>query len=183
MSMLNDIEWTRERNEENCISTSEQVKTYAKILAGSLDVPRPWRQKRSGMDIAITNLRENGIPSLHRWSNDSSHQLFLSASALSRKGKETTHFNAGAPNTELLFRIVHSVNQLSIYGAVSNGCEQFGLRPNEREPILKTYAAEENSVNKEILKSVHSREVNSLVCAPRTEPASGNRVRECLRNF
>ena len=46
--------------------------------------------------------------------------VFTSASALSRgilrrlKGKETIHFNADASNTELLFRIIHSVNQLSI---------------------------------------------------------------------
>ena len=42
------------------------------------------------------------------------------------KGKENIHFNAGAPNTQLLFRIIHSVNRLSIYGAVSNCCEQVG---------------------------------------------------------
>ena len=76
---------------------------------------------------------------------------------------------------ELLFRIIHSVNQLSIYRAVSNWCEEFGLWPNEREP--RQFA------NKEILKSVNSQEVNSLVCAPRTQPASGNRWRESLQNF
>ena len=62
-----------------------------------------------------------------------------SASALSRgilrmqKGKEHIHFNADALNTELLFRIIHSVSQLSIYGAVSNWCAQFGLTEDERD--------------------------------------------------
>ena len=60
------------------------------------------------------------------------------ASALSRgilrtlKGIETIHFNADASNTELSFRIIHSVNQLSIYGAVSNWCEQFGVTGDEK---------------------------------------------------
>ena len=90
---------------------------------------------------------------------------------------------ADASNTELLLRIIHSVNQHRIYGAVSNWCEEFGQRPNEREPTSEKIAAKENSVNKEILKSVTSQEVNSLVCAPRTEPASGNRLRECPPNF
>ena len=68
-----------------------------------------------------------------------------SASALSRgilrtlKGKETIHLNADSSNTELLFRIIHSVNQLSVYGAVSNWCEQFGLIADEKgqERILE----------------------------------------------
>ena len=85
------------------------------------------------------------------------HPVFTSASALSRgilrvlKGKETTHFNADAPT-------IHSVNQLSIYGAVSNWCEQFGLTTDEKgqEKIL----AKGESVNKEILMSVNSQEVN-----------------------
>ena len=110
---------------------------------------------------------------------ETGHPVFTSASALSRgilrklKAKETTHFNADVSNTELLFRIIHSVNQFSICGAVANWCEEFGLWPT----------AKENSVSKEILKSVNSQEVNSLVGAPRTGPASGNRLRECLAAF
>ena len=49
------------------------------------------------------------------------------------KGKETIHFNADASNTELLFRIIQSVHPLSIHGAVSNWCEQSGLRTDEKE--------------------------------------------------
>ena len=41
--MFNYIEWTRKGNEENCISNSEKVKTYARRF--SLDVPRSWRRK------------------------------------------------------------------------------------------------------------------------------------------
>ena len=64
---------------------------------------------------------------------DTGHPVFKSISALSRgilkkkNTRDTKHFNADASNTELLFRIFHSVNQLIIYGAVS------GLTEEERE--------------------------------------------------
>ena len=67
---------------------------------------------------------------------ETGHPIFTGASALSRgilkrlKGKETLHFNAVASNTELLFRIIHASNQLSIYGAVSQWSEQF---PSSRQ--------------------------------------------------
>ena len=70
---------------------------------------------------------------------DTGHPIFKSISALSRgilkkkNGRDTIHFNADASNTELLFRIIHSVNQLSVCGAFSNWCEQFGLTEEEKE--------------------------------------------------
>ena len=38
-------------------------------------------------------------------------------------------------NTELVFQTVHSVNQLSVYGAVTNWCHQFGLTEEEKERV------------------------------------------------
>ena len=64
------------------------------------------------------------------------HPVFARASALSRgilrrlQGKETTHFNADSSNTELLFQIIHSANQLSMYGAVSHWSELFDQQEN-----------------------------------------------------
>ena len=95
---------------------------------------------------------------------ETGHPVSTGASALSRailtrlKGKETIHFTADASKTELLFRITHSINQLSIYGAVSDWCEQFDLRPNEREPTSERSTTEEDSVKKGIPKSVSSQE-------------------------
>ena len=68
---------------------------------------------------------------------DTGHPVFKSISTWSRgilkkkNDRDTIHFNADALNTELLFRIIHSVNQLSIYGAALNWCEQFGLTEEE----------------------------------------------------
>ena len=70
---------------------------------------------------------------------ETGHAVFNSISALSRgilkrKGsRETTRFNADSSNTELLFRTIHSANQLSIYGAVSSWCIEFAQRtPNQK---------------------------------------------------
>ena len=68
---------------------------------------------------------------------ETGHPLLKSISALSRgilknKGKDTTLFNSDCTNTELLFQTIHSVNQLSIYGAVANWCQQFGMTEEEK---------------------------------------------------
>ena len=56
--------------------------------------------------------------------------MFKGVSALSRgvqkqkNGKTSIHFNGDSTNTELLFQTIHSVNQLSVYGAVINSAWQ-----------------------------------------------------------
>ena len=108
---------------------------------------------------------------MERRFKETGHPLFKSISALSRgilkrkKGKETIHFNEDSSNTELLFRTIHSENQLSIDGAVANWCEQFGLTEEEK-------GRDNLSVNFFFLTSVRSHEVQLLVSPPRT--ASGN---------
>ena len=44
------------------------------------------------------------------------------------------HFNADSLNTEFLLKIIHSVYQLCVYGAVANWCDQFGPTEDERVP-------------------------------------------------
>ena len=94
------------------------------------------------------------------------------------KGKETIHFNADASNTELLFRIGLSVNQLSIYGAVSNWCHQFCL--TEEENLQDRSPGKKESVTEVVLTSVKSQEVKLLVSSPRV--ASGNSLRENIQD-
>ena len=68
----------------------------------------------------------------------SGNLVFKGISALSRgiqkkkKGRETIHFNGVSIKTELLFQTIHSANQLSIYGAVANWCQQFVLTDEEK---------------------------------------------------
>ena len=62
---------------------------------------------------------------------ESQHPIFRASNPLERGeleskggGKKSIHFNGIDSNTELLFRIIQSVNQLSIYGAVADPCEE-----------------------------------------------------------
>ena len=63
----------------------------------------------------------------------SGHPVFRATSPLSRGtlknkggGKLSTHFCADGDTIETVFRTIFPVNQLSIHGAVSDVCEEWG---------------------------------------------------------
>ena len=63
---------------------------------------------------------------------ESGHRVFRSTSPLSRGvlkskggGKLTIHFCADEGTIETVFRTIISVNQLSLYGAVAEMCEEY----------------------------------------------------------
>ena len=63
---------------------------------------------------------------------ESGHPIFRSTTPLSRgrlkskgKGKVSIHFSADQDTVDTIFRIILSVNQLSVYGAVAAVCEDF----------------------------------------------------------
>ena len=97
------------------------------------------------------------------------------------KSQETVHFTAETPSAELLFRIIHSANQFSMYGAVWSWSGQ--PSPNETEPILEKFVTSEESVNTVTLKSVSSQEISSLVDSARSRHVSGNRGRDDLQDI
>ena len=127
------------KNDDNCISNSEKVKNYAmKFPQGH------WTFLGSGSEekwYGSSSYAQKGWDStankMVQQFKETGHLAFESISALSRgilklkKGKSTIHFNGHSMNTELLFQTIHSVNQLSIYGAVANWCHQFGLTEEE----------------------------------------------------
>ena len=70
---------------------------------------------------------------------ESGHPVFRATSPLSRGtlkskggGKLSIHFCADGDTIETVFRTIISVNQLSIYGAVSDVCEEYGTCQQER---------------------------------------------------
>ena len=75
---------------------------------------------------------------------ESGHPVFRATSPLSRgtqksKGgaKLSMHFCADWDTTETVFRTIISVNQLSIYGAVSDVCEEYGIcQTRTGRPVL-----------------------------------------------
>ena len=63
---------------------------------------------------------------------ESGHPIFRATTPLSRgqlkskgRGKLSIHFSADQDTIDTIYRIILSVNQLSIYGAVANMCEEF----------------------------------------------------------
>ena len=71
--------------------------------------------------------------------------------------------------------VLHSANQLCVYGAVARWCEDFGMKSDETPP---------KTSNDKILKEVRPEEVTSLVEAPRNaQPAAGNSLRGFQQNF
>ena len=62
----------------------------------------------------------------------SGHPIFRSTTPLSRgklkskgKGKVSIHFSADQDTVDTIYRIILSVNQLSVYGAVAAICEEY----------------------------------------------------------
>ena len=81
----------------------------------------------------------------------------LISGILKRKGGRcTAHYKADSSNTELLFRTIHSANQLSIYGAVSSWCEELAQWiPGQNELTSEKSVAKENEqlLNNEAARS------------------------------
>ena len=112
--------------------------------------------------------QQNGTAIQRNWSSCvQKHQCLES-------WNRTMHFNGDSMNTELLFQTIHSVNQLSIYGAVAKWCHQFCL--TEEEKGRATF-----SVDNKMLTSLQPEGVQLLV-SPATA-APGNRMRENVFSF
>ena len=77
-------------------------------------------------------------------------------------------------NTELSFRTVHSVNQLSVHGAVANWCLQPALIEEEGGQVGI-------AVDNKILTMVEPEEVELLVSLPTQAP--GNRMQGSALSF
>ena len=120
-------------NDETCVSNAEKVKNNATRLLewhwtflgpgseekwyGSSDHARKWQWNCTAAKM-VQRFKETG------------HLVFKSISALSRGILK--QMNGKTSITELLFQTIHSVNQLSVYGAVANWCYLFGSTEEEK---------------------------------------------------
>ena len=142
--------------------------------------------KRSGMELFFTHLKVNGTLQPAKWWSDSEipviqcsrvSVLWVVASWTKNTQRDTIHFNADASNTELLFRIIHSVNQLRFFTEQFRiGVNNFGLTEEE-----KGQEKQKESVTKGVLTSVKSHEEKLLVSSPRQ--VSGNSLWEIIQDF
>ena len=135
MSMFNDISCDGKGNEEECVATSKVVSILAKKFGiGQWSFIGPGSEKKwysmeenspQGIwdhiaDKMLLEFAESGCP------------IFRATTPLSRgnlkskgHGKLWIHFTADYPTIETIFRIIAFANQLSLYGAVANMCEEF----------------------------------------------------------
>ena len=148
MSMFNDIIWRVKDNEKECVANSTLVSLFAKIFpAGrwsflgpvsetkwySTCNERPQGEWDKVAELMMIKFRESG------------HPIFRATSPLSRGtlkskggGKLSIHFCADGDTIETVFRTIISVDQLSIYGAVSDVCEEYSTCHTSTESICHT---------------------------------------------
>ena len=136
MSMFNDIIWGITDNDQECLANATLLSLFAqRFPAGRWSFLGLGSEKKW---YSTYNERPRG-----EWDRvaelmmikfaESGHPVFRATSPLSRGtlkskggGKLSIHFCADGDTTETVFRTIISVNQLSIYGAVSDLCQEYG---------------------------------------------------------
>ena len=125
MSMFNDISWGSKHNEQECELSAKLVSIYAKRFS-----PGKWSFLGPGSEKKWYSTHESKPQ--REWErvaefSESGHPVFRATSPVSRGtlrskggGKLSIHFCADQGTIETVFRTIISVNQLSIYGAVSD---------------------------------------------------------------
>ena len=134
MSMFNDISWGSKDNKKECESNAQLVSLYAKRFGAG-----QWSFLGPGSEKMWFSISENSPQG--EWDKiaekmmltfaESGHPVFLATSPLSRGtlkskggGQLSIHYCADFATIEAVFRTITSVNQLSIYGAVADMCEE-----------------------------------------------------------
>ena len=134
MSMFNDIIWRTKDNEQECIANATLVFICKKISTRTLVIPRTWLRKEvySTHDSKPQGEWDRVAELMIIKFGESGHPVFPSRSPVSRgtlqskgNGKLSIHFCADEVTIESVSRTIISVNQLSIYGAVSDLCEEY----------------------------------------------------------
>ena len=134
MSMFNDISFDRYDNKDECLKNAEFMKTFAKrfgIGEWSFIGPgseKKWYLSENSPQGAWDHVAEDMLLKFA----ESGHPLFRSTTPLSRgrlkskgKGKVSIHFTANQETIDTIYRIILSVNLLSVYGAVAAICDEY----------------------------------------------------------
>ena len=134
LSMFNDISCDRKGNKDECLANAEVVKVLARrfgIGQWSFIGPgseKKWYSSENSPQAAWDHIAEKMLLEFA----ESGHPIFRATTPLSRgrlrskgHGKLSIHFAADQDTIDTIFRIILSVNQLSVYGAVAAICEEF----------------------------------------------------------
>ena len=146
MSMFNDISCDRRDNKDECLRKAESVKVCARrygIGQWSFIGPgseKKWYSSENSPQGAWNNIAEQMLLEFA----ESGHPIFRATTPLSRgslkskgRGKLSIHFAADQDTIDTIYRNILSVNQLSVYGAVTAVCEVFEDHQDRTgEPVI-----------------------------------------------
>ena len=185
MSMFNDIYCGTRDNEQECLANARLVSLYARKFGkgqwsfiGRGSEKKWYSMKQDSPQGIEDNLAEKMLIEFA----ESGCPIFRATTPLSRgqfkskgRGKLSIHFAADQDTIDTIFRIIISVNQLSIYGAVAALCEDFeNHQDRSGEPemmgqsiVLGEVKAEaplhdENPMNDQIIWQRYIQQVESL---------------------
>ena len=185
MSMFNDISCDRKGNKDECLANAGVVKVLARrfgVGQWSLIGPgseKKWYSAENSPQGAWDNIAEEMLLEFA----ESGHPTFRATTPLSRgqlkskgRGELSIHFAADEHTIDTIFRIILSVNQVSVYGAVAALCEEFESHQDRSgEPeilmgqsiVLGEIKAEvplqkEDSMNDQILWQPYIQRIESL---------------------
>ena len=179
MSMFNDISCDRKVNKDECLRNAESMKVFARrfgigqwsfIGQGS---EKKWYSAENSPQGAWDNIAEQMLLEFE----ESGHPTFRATTPLSRgivkgkgHGKLSIHFAADELTIETKFRIIISVNQLSVYGAVAAICEEFeNHQDGSGEPeILMVQSIVLGEIKAEVLLQRPFTSSNSMATVRRT---------------
>ena len=146
MSMFNDISCEKKGNKEECLKYADFVATFARrfgIGQWSFIGPgseKKWYPSENSPQGVWDHIAEEMLLKFA----ESGHPIFRATTPLSRgklkskgKGKVSIHFSADTDTVDTIYRIILSVNQLSIYGAVAAICDEYDDQPDSMgEPVI-----------------------------------------------
>ena len=134
MSMFNDISCDRKDNKDECLASAGVVKVLArKFDVGQWSFIGPGSEKKCySAENSPQRAWDHIADEMLLEFAESGHPTFRATTPLSRgilkskvHGKLSIHFAADELTTETIYRIILSVNQLSVHGAVAAVCKIF----------------------------------------------------------
>ena len=135
MSMFNDNSCGTKDNEEECVANVKIVSILARMFGiGQWSFVGPGSEKKwySMKEDSPQGIWDYIAEKLLLEFAESGHPIFRATTPLSRgnlkskgHGKLSIHYRADQATIETVFRIIVSANQLSLYGAVAEMCEEY----------------------------------------------------------
>ena len=182
MSMFNDISCDKNGHKDVCLKNANFVKTFAGrfgIGQWSSGSEKKWYSSENSPQGAWDHIAEEMLLEFA----ESAHPIFHATTPLSRgqlkskgRGKLSIHFTADQDTVDTIYRIILSVNQLSVYGAVAAICEEFEDHQDRTgQPVIlvgqsivlgevkaETPVHDEDPMNDQIIWQQYIQQVESL---------------------